>query len=71
MTYYLKLSSSSGSYYINAQQMSPTSFKSRNTFSDGWAEYSTNRGKSWQGWHINGRTGRRDMVLPFMFKVLP
>jgi len=71
MTYYLKLSTRSGSYYIHAQQMDPKSFKSRNTFTDGWAEYSIDRGKSWRGWHANGKTGRRDLVLPFMFEVLP
>jgi hypothetical protein len=70
LTYYLKLSTRSGSYYIHAQQMDLRSFKSRNTFSEGWAEYSTNKGKSWQGWHISGKNRRRDMVLPFMFEVL-
>ena len=71
MTYYLELSTGSGRYYIHAQQTDKQSFTSRNVFRDGWAEYSTNRGGSWQGWHLGTKTRRQDMVLPFMFEVLP
>jgi hypothetical protein len=71
MTCQLELSTGSGSYYIHAQQTDKPSFTSRNVFRDGWAEYSTNGGGSWQGWHLGGKTARKDMVLPFMFEVLP
>jgi hypothetical protein len=68
--YYLQLSTASGNYYLHAQQREGLqSFTNRNTFRDGWAEYSIDRGQSWRGWHNGSKTGRTDMVLPFMFEV--
>jgi hypothetical protein len=69
-TYYLQLGTGSGNYYLHAQQTEERSFNNRNTFRDGWAQYSTDRGQSWRGWHLGSKNGRTDLVLPFMFEVL-
>lgn len=66
--HFLRLGCASGHYNINAQQVGKK-WNNRNSFTDGWAEYSTNRGFAWRGWHVSNKNNRRDLVLPFMFEV--
>lgn len=66
----LVFGATSGQYVTHAQQVA-SGFQCRNSFTDGYAQYSTNGGGSWSaGWHLSGFTSRKDCVLPFMFEVL-
>ena len=66
--HHLVFGAASGEYLTHAQQVA-AEFTCRNTFRDGYAQYSTNGGATWSnGWHFGSSTNRKDFVLPFMFE---
>jgi hypothetical protein len=66
--YTLKFGTSSGQYYTHAHYRPANDASNRNTFKDGSAEYSANRGSSWSLWNHNGGPLKAHF-LPFMFEV--
>ncbi|MDF1586468.1 hypothetical protein [Marinimicrococcus flavescens] len=73
--YEVRLSTDYGSYHIHAVQLGDPRWHgatSRNAWTDGRAEFSTNSGGSWHGWddtkEAPGRA-RTDVLLPLAFSV--